>query len=69
LRLAIFFPGGTALHSEAAGFLPVGDIEYCQVRIDARFNFFHPWLRFGTGEILVAVVDYPKFAVIESDQI
>ena len=49
-------------------FLPVSGVEFDQVAIDARFNFFHSPLQLGTGEIPVAVIDGLELAAVDGDQ-
>jgi hypothetical protein len=50
------------------GLLPVSRIEIDQVAIDARFDFFHPSLQLGAGEISVTIVNRLELAAINGNQ-
>ena len=49
-------------------FLPIRGIQGGQVAVDAGFNFLHPPLQFGAGEIPVTVIDGLELAAIDGDQ-
>ena len=49
-------------------FLPISRVECGQIAFDIRFNFFHPPLQFGAGEIPIPIIDGFEFAAINGNQ-
>ena len=48
--------------------MPVSSIEFGQVTIDARFDFLHPPLQLGTGEVSVTIIDGFELAAVDGNQ-
>jgi hypothetical protein len=67
--LADFFFQSHGLELRKSWFLPIGSIERSQVKVDARFNFFHSPLQFGAGEVAVTIVDGLEFTAVDGNQI